>query len=128
MSIEFKSPKGIFLQIVENLCNQILEGSLKPGDRAPSVRELSEEFEVNRNTVLRSFTIMNDNGIFEFSRGVGYFISETAVNKILETEKAEFFKNDLPVFIQKVKVLKLTGEDLKELTNQIKNNENNETK
>jgi len=83
---------------------------------------------INRNTVLRSFSIMNDNGIFENKRGVGFFISETAVKQILETEKVEFFKNELPVFIQKVKVLKLTGEDLKELTNQIKNNENNETK
>jgi len=128
MSVEYKSTKGIFLQIAENLCHRVLEGSLKPGDRVPSVRELAEEFEVNRNTLLRAYSLLNEDGVFENSRGVGFFISDDAVNIILKTEKTDFFKNELPVFIEKVKLLKLTGEDLKELTNQIKNNENNETK
>ena len=126
--MEFKSTKGIFLQIAENLCHQILEGLLKPGDRVPSVRDLAAEFEVNRNTVLRAYSLMNEDGIFDNKRGVGYFISDNAVELIRKSEKADFFNNELPVFIQKVKILKLTGEDLIDLTNQIKNNENNETK
>ena len=39
MSIDFKSTKGIFQQIADNLCHQILEGKLSPGERVPSVRD-----------------------------------------------------------------------------------------
>jgi len=121
--MEFKSTKGIFLQIAENLCHQILEGTLKPGDRVPSVRDLAAEFEVNRNTVLRTYSLMNEDGIFDNKRGVGYFISDNALVLIRETEKAEFFSHDLPVFIRKVKLLKLSSNDLPDLFIQLKVNE-----
>ena len=63
MSIDFKSTKGIFQQIAENLCHQILEGTLPPGERVPSVRDLAVEFEVNRNTLLRTYSILENAGI-----------------------------------------------------------------
>lgn len=124
MSIDFKSTKGIFLQIAENLCHQILEGSLKPGERVPSVRDLAAAFEVNRNTVLRTYALMNDDGIFDNKRGVGYFVADNAIDLVRSNEKKDFFSSELPFFIQKVKILKLTSEDLTELITQIKNNEN----
>ena len=128
MSIDFKSTKGIFLQIAENICHQILEGKLKTGERVPSVRDLAADFEVNRNTVLRTYALLDDTGIFENRRGVGFFVSAKAVRIIQTNEKKEFFTNDLPEFIQKVKLLKLNETDLSELITILKNNETNENK
>ncbi|HEY5498962.1 MAG TPA: GntR family transcriptional regulator [Paludibacter sp.] len=123
MSIDYKATKGIFQQIADNLCLQILEGKLNAGDRVPSVRDLSAEFEVNRNTLLRTYSILNEAGIFENKRGVGFFVSVNAIELIRGTEKTEFFKNELPAFVRKVKTLKLNSEDLKELLTAIKENE-----
>ena len=128
MSIDFKSTKGIFLQIAENICRQILEGTLKAGDRVPSVRDLAADFEVNRNTVLRTYALLDETGIFENRRGVGFFVSAKAVKIIQASERKEFFANDLPEFIQKVKLLKLTETDLPELMNTLKNSETHENK
>ena len=128
MSMDFQSTKGIFLQIAENLCDQILAGSLKAGDRVPSVRDLAAEFEVNRNTVLRTYALLDDAGVFDNKRGVGFFVSENAIELILATEKAEFFNRDLPAFIEKVKMLQLTENDLSELLTVIKKNKTHETK
>ena len=128
MSIDFKSTKGIFLQIAENICHQILEGALQKGDRVPSVRDLAADFEVNRNTVLRTYALLDEAGIFENKRGVGFFVSDKAVKIIRTREKKEFFQNDLPEFIKKVKLLKLTEDDLSELIILIKNNETDENK
>jgi DNA-binding transcriptional regulator YhcF (GntR family) len=122
MSIDFKSTKGIFLQIAENLCHQILEGKLLSGDRVPSVRDLAAEFEVNRNTVLRTYALLDESGIFENKRGIGFFVSEKAVEIIQTQEKKEFFQQHLPEFIQKVKLLQLTENDLSELITLLKNN------
>lgn len=128
MSIDFKTSKGIFQQIADNLCLRILEGKLLAGDRVPSVRELAAEFEVNRNTVLRTFSILNESGIFENKRGIGFFVAENAKAQIRHSEKNEFFSNDLPAFLQKVKMLELVADDLKDLLNVINQNEKNENK
>ena len=121
--MDFKSSKGIFLQIADNLCHQILEGQLKPGDRVPSVRDLAAEFEVNRNTVMRTYTILQESGIFDNKRGIGFFISDNAAKLVRANEKASFFSHEYPDFIQKVKLLKLTTNDLTDLVTEIKNND-----
>lgn len=126
--MEFQSSKGIFLQIADNLCHQILEGQLNPGDRVPSVRDLAAEFEVNRNTVMRTYTILQESGIFDNKRGIGFFVSKDAINLVRNNEKTSFFNRDLPEFIRKVKLLKLTSSDLSELVSEIKNNDNHEDK
>ena len=121
--MDFKSSKGIFLQIADNLCHQILEGQLSPGDRVPSVRDLAAEFEVNRNTVMRTYTILQEAEVFDNKRGIGFFISENAIELVLTNEKANFFSHDLPDFIQKIKLLKLNSNDLTDLITEIKNND-----
>jgi DNA-binding transcriptional regulator YhcF (GntR family) len=121
--MEFKSNRGIFLQIADNLCNQILEGKLVPNARVPSVRDLAVEFEVNRNTVMRSYTYLQDEGIFENKRGVGFFVAEHAIVKIKVKEKTEFFENELPTLVQKIKLLKLNSDDLSQVIKEIKNND-----
>ena len=123
MSIDFKSTKGIFQQIAETLCHQILEGILIPGERVPSVRDLAADFEVNRNTLLRTYSLLEVEGIIVNKRGIGFFVSDNALELIRKTERETFFKNELPEFIQKVKALKLTGDDLNELLTVIKENE-----
>lgn len=121
--MDFKSTKGIYLQIVDNLCRQILEGQLQSGDRVASVRDLAAEFEVNHNTVMRAYTNLQESGIFDNKRGIGFFISEKALELIKATEKANFFSQDLPDFLLKIKLLQLNSTDLNELLSVIKNND-----
>lgn len=121
--MEFKANKGIFLQIADNLCNQILEGKLLPEERVPSVRDLAVEFEVNRNTVMRSYAYLQDEAIFENKRGVGFFVAEHAVLKIKAKEKLDFFENELPILLKKIELLKLNSKDLELVIKEIKNND-----
>lgn len=121
--MDFKSTKGIYLQIVDNLCRQILEGQLVSGDRVASVRDLAAEFEVNHNTVMRAYTNLQESGIFDNKRGIGFFVSEKALELIQANEKANFFSQDLPDFLLKVKLLQLNSADLNELLTAIKNND-----
>ena len=121
--MDFKSTKGIYLQIVDNLSHQILEGQLKSGDRVASVRDLAAEFEVNHNTVMRAYANLQEAGIFDNKRGIGFFVSEKALELIKATEKAAFFKHELPDFILKIKLLQLNSTDLTELLSTIKNND-----
>jgi DNA-binding transcriptional regulator YhcF (GntR family) len=100
-----------------------LEGQLQAGDRVASVRDLAAEFEVNHNTVMRAYTNLQETGIFDNKRGIGFFVSEKALETIRSNEKANFFKQDLPDFLSKVKLLQLNSTDLTELFSVIKNND-----
>lgn len=122
--MEFKSTKGIFLQIADTLCKQVLDGKLKAGDRVPSVRELAVDFEVNRNTVMRSYSYLQEKNIFENRRGVGFFIANTALQVIKDEERQIFFQEALPEIIEKIELLKLNSSDLKLLLQTIKKNDN----
>ena len=126
--MDFKSSKGIFLQIADNLCRQILDGTLKPGARVPSVRDLAAEFEVNRNTVMRTYSNLEEAGIFDNKRGIGFFITDDALRLVRLEEKNDFYNHDLPEFILKVKLLGLNSADLKDLLTAIHNNDKNEKK
>jgi len=120
MSMDFKSSKSIFLQIAENMAHRILEGQLKAGDRVPSLRDLATEYEVNRNTLMRTYALLDEAGVFENRRGIGFFVSENAVAILRERERKTFFATDLPEFMQKVKLLQLTESDLSELLTLLK--------
>ncbi|WP_215223755.1 GntR family transcriptional regulator [Echinicola shivajiensis] len=122
--MEFNESRNIFLQIADWLCEQILQKKFAPGDRVPSVRELAEEMEVNRNTVMRTYSILQDQGILDNKRGIGFFVAEKAALKIHQRQKEEFLQQELPLLVHKVKLLQLSHDDLKPLLNALKETTN----
>jgi DNA-binding transcriptional regulator YhcF (GntR family) len=122
--MEFHSTKGIFQQIADNISHQILEGKLQPGERIPSVRDLAIEFEVNRNTLLRTYSILEDAGIITNKRGIGFFVSDNAIELILEKEKKSFFDDEMPEIIRKAKLLKIKTAELQDLIQTLNENDN----
>jgi GntR family transcriptional regulator len=126
--MDFQASNSIYLQIAQLVCEDIMNGKLSPGERAPSIRELAEEIEVNRNTVFRTYSYLQDKEILVNSRGVGFFIANDAIAKIQERKKEEFFTAELPQLITKVKQLKLNSSDMHELLMELKLNDNLELK
>ena len=110
--MEFRKQKPIYLQIADRLMEQILAAELKEEDRVPSVRDVAEAMGVNPNTVMRTFEYLQGEEIIYNRRGVGYFVSPDAKQKILAEQRREFLENDLPLIKQKMKIL---GIDIKEV-------------
>jgi len=122
--MEFNDNKNIFIQIGEWIMDQIIQGKLIAGERVPSVRELAEEMVVNRNTVNKTFTNLQDQGILENRRGMGYFVAPNADSTIREIRKQIFFNEQLPQLVETAKQLQLSQEDFKPLLEQLKRIEN----
>ena len=110
--MEFKNNKPIFLQISEHICDGILQGTYREGERLPSVREYAAGVEVNANTVVRSFDWLNQKGIIFNKRGMGYFVSEGAREAVLKLRRSEFFEEQLPEFFRTMKALGITMEEI----------------
>lgn len=120
--MEFNESRNIFLQIADWFCDQILQERFVPGDRVPSVRELAEEMEVNRNTVMRTYSILQEQGILDNKRGIGFFVAEKAPEKIHYRQKTDFIEQELPLLVHRVKVLHLSSADLQPLLNVLEEN------
>ena len=122
--MEFKETQAIYLQIGDYICEQILLGRWKEGDRIPSVRELGVDLQVNPNTVMRTFDFLQNNDIIFNKRGVGYFVAEQANEKIVKYRRNHFMDHELPVFFKNITLLNMNFDDLKVQYNEyIKNNQ-----
>lgn len=115
---EFKPDKAIYLQMSERLCDDILSGRYKAGDRIPSVRELSEMLEVNTNTVVRTYDRLTRLEIIYTRRGMGYFVAENARSLILASRRKEFMDESLPELFRQMRLLGITIEELEERWNE----------
>ncbi|MFC1495269.1 GntR family transcriptional regulator [Thermodesulfobacteriota bacterium] len=116
--MEFQKKDAIYLQIVEKICENILAKRWQEGEKIPSVRELAITVEVNPNTVMRSYTYLQDIGVIFMKRGIGYFVSENAYEKTVELMKGNFIKDELPKIFKAVKLLKMDFDELKTLYSQ----------
>lgn len=64
----------IYEEIAEQLKAQILAGALKPGDKLPSAKELTERFQVGRSTVREALSALQAMGIIETRQGEGSYV------------------------------------------------------
>ena len=115
--MDFKEMQPIYMQIADWACEQILLHKWQSDERAPSVRELGTLLEVNPNTIVRSYDFLQTKEILVNKRGVGFFITPNAADKILEFRKERFFKKELPVVF---KTMKLLGIEMEEIVKQLR--------
>lgn len=84
--IDPSSGAPIYRQITDQVRHAIAGGTLVPGDRLPTVRELAVELAVNPNTVAKAYQDLERDGVIETSRGRGTFVASTAAS-VAEGEK-----------------------------------------
>ena len=105
--MDFHGEKPIYLQIADVFCENILSGSLKADERIPSVREYGADIGVNPNTVMRVYEKLTADGIIYNKRGIGYFVSADARDKILEAQRADFLEKEVRAIKRKMELLGL---------------------
>jgi DNA-binding transcriptional regulator YhcF (GntR family) len=111
--MNYSNNQFIFTQIADQICERVLSNQYLPDSRIPSVRELSTEMEVNPNTVMRSFERLQQHGIIYNKRGIGYFISPEAREKIHELRHFHLTEEVLPSVFREMSLL---GFGIEELT------------
>ncbi|WP_211746971.1 GntR family transcriptional regulator [Paenibacillus sp. Marseille-Q4541] len=74
--MKFSNEHPIYLQIKNDVYYRICKGKLRPGDRLSSVRDYAIEVGVNPNTVQRTYSDMEREGIVEKRRGQGSYVTE----------------------------------------------------
>ncbi len=88
MEWSFNNEVPIYLQIIDRFKMEIANGSLKSGDKVPSVRELALSAGVNPNTMQKALSELERDGYLESRRTSGRFVTDRG-------SQADTLKNDL---------------------------------
>ncbi|MFE6965251.1 GntR family transcriptional regulator [Agromyces sp. NPDC057679] len=82
--------RPIFIQIAEQLENDIIDGALPEGSQIPSINEFAAFLRVNPATALKGVGRLVDDGFVEKRRGIGMFVTVGARDRLIERRRAEF--------------------------------------
>ncbi|MDD3424397.1 MULTISPECIES: GntR family transcriptional regulator [Sphaerochaeta] len=110
--MQFNTLSPIYLQIAEYIHDLILNRVWEDGQRIPSVRDMAMELEVNPNTVIRTYAMLQEEGTLENQRGIGYFTAKDARALVLKQRREKFIKRELPQLFSTMETLGITLEDL----------------
>lgn len=90
---------------------RIIRGELNPGDKLPAVREIALDLKVNPNTIQRSYSDLEREGILRSQRGIGSFVIDNP--ELFDSLRKEKAKEITSTFIEDMKKLGIHKEDSK---------------
>lgn len=108
----FAHDKPIYQQIREIVVREVISGRWKEGTFIPSVRALSTELGVNPNTVLRTLSDLQKEGVLEMVRGIGNRVVEGSARKLSRELKNRFEEGEMAAFIRQARLLGFTQKTL----------------
>lgn len=89
IQLDFRSDIPIYIQIVEQVRQQVVNGGLSPGAQLPTVRALATELRINFNTVARAYRLLDEAGVISTQQGRGTYILEMPPPEVAERLRAE---------------------------------------
>ena len=76
--------KPLYLQVADNVADLITTGSLRAGDRVPSVRRLSGQQNVSIPTVLQAYMVLENRRMIEARPKSGFFVKPRLSDALAE--------------------------------------------
>lgn len=98
--------------MADRLCDEILAGTYNADDRIPSVREYAMKLQVNTNTAVKAYEMLARENIIYNRRGLGYFVSADARDRIMDARKSEFLSSTLPELFRQMHLLGISIDDV----------------
>ncbi len=114
--VNFIDTTPIYLQIVEHVKSEICIGRLPPGEKLPSIRELSEKLKVNPNTVSRAYQELEREGVSEAQRGLGVYV--TSNKERISLMQNELSQKYISLFLSSMLQIGIRGEDVLKVLSQ----------
>ena len=115
--ISNQNPAPLYKQVTDQIIDAITDGTLKPEDKLPSIREVAGELKISEITVKRAYADLEKEGYIFTRAGMGSFILNINRDK-LKREKLATVK----VVLEKIlRSNEKFGIDSKDIIRLIKN-------
>jgi GntR family transcriptional regulator len=74
--IDPQSAEPLFEQVVFAVKAAAAKGTVRAGDKLPSVRDLARDLAINPNTVVRAYEVLERDGVVVRRQGAGCFVTD----------------------------------------------------
>lgn len=122
--MDFDANKPIYLQIVERIKAQIINGNYSPGEKMPSVRDFAAQMAVNPNTMQRALAQLESEGLIYTERTNGRFVSQD--NNTIKVTKDEQARSITKKYVGKMRSLHYSLQEITKLVNDTYSSEQKE--
>ncbi|WP_344865057.1 GntR family transcriptional regulator [Planomonospora alba] len=117
MMIEFHLDRGsgvaTYLQLVHQVKRALRLGTLRPGDRLPTAREVVDALAINPNTVLKAYRELEREGLVEGRPGLGTFVQRSIGGARLADHTA--LRRSLEAWVRQARAAGLDRDDMETL-------------
>ena len=76
MGLKVDDSRAPYLQVADDLRQEIRAGAIQPGDRLPSTRELMDRYGIANMTVQAALRVLRDEGLIYSQPGRGSFVRQ----------------------------------------------------
>lgn len=111
----------IFARIAEGIKDHILTGDIKEGEQIVSTTQISREYNINIATVNKAVNILVSEGLAFKKRGIGMFVAEGAVEKLIAERRKTFRERYIAATLKEAKRLRYTAEELQQMVSEVYN-------
>ncbi len=108
--MEYSNNLPIYLQVINQIKKDMIQGKLPMGAKLPSTRELAVQYQINPNTAVRVYKEMELLNMCYTKRGLGTFVTED--REVIRTMKEAMAEELLDSFLKEMRDLGFSGEEL----------------
>ena len=102
----------IYQQLADQLAAALLDGEPGEGAAMPSVRALATQHLLNPLTVNRALQALGDEGLIENRRGMGFYVTPGARERLRAAERQRFLQIEWPRLRERLRRLEIRPEQL----------------
>jgi len=111
-------PDPMYKQVTDQIKDAIASADLKPNDRLPSVRELSEALNVSAITIKRAYQDLETEGFILTRAGLGSYVAPVQRDALRERKLAEL-QEELRRLVRSSSKFGISANDIVRLTRQV---------
>ncbi len=112
------NPDPMYKQVTDQTKDAIASGDLKPNDRLPSVRELSEALKVSAITIKRAYSDLETDGYILTRAGLGSFVAEVS-RETMRSRKMDELRAEMTRIVRTAARFGIAKEEIVALTRDI---------
>ena len=109
-TVRLRTGVSVYRQLVYAVQKGMVSGQLLPGDRFPSVRNLSQELRINPNTAQKVVRRLVDQGLLEVQPGIGTIVAQ--LPEATPRERSALLEDEVEQVVVEARRLSLTRDQL----------------
>ena len=107
--------RPIFVQIAEQIENDIVSGALGEETQVPSTNEFAAFYRINPATAGKGVNVLVDDGILYKKRGIGMFVAEGARARLVAKRQDTFTTQYLRPLLAEAATIGISSEQLADM-------------